>query len=414
MIERFKVHKVGKECEKEVYTALNYNGYSQDIVIEKGNIREVEQLKKYALAFELDIIKRNYTVTAKKRDWCRYYHRGTLRHKPYEFDRIFIDIDSPYSEHSTRLEAILQGLGLSYTLVQSASNNIHLYIHTRRVSSERIYRRCSAELGRYFIKHGIPVDKSSYSPRQGVYLEGFRILKKHGRSSRVRKIYKAQELLTAPKVIRRVRGYSIRYAMRVIQRELRGSRHINMQALSLRYGIPHSTLQRALQRLTEHGALRYINMGCKGVRVVSVDREVMNRSIAYQRTSRQYWLRVIEGTWRVIEPLSELLQYTKRMFCGSGVVCGVFTPVGTLHGVFDRTRGSPEHSSYGAQRITKGTRNKVLYTTLIKARYQGKTADQIREIAYMLHERMENRLTFKINEVEAVIRWAVKAELRYG
>ncbi len=401
--------KARKESEKHLYTLTNYNGHSRDLVIEKDDIAGVELMRQYALFMDLDIIQRNYTVKATKKEWGRLYNGLKFRSSPHEFHRIFLDIDQSYSDNADILEKALQDLGVGYDLYESATGNIHVYIHITKTSSQRAYKQATKALRKYLAKRGINVDISSLSPLQGVYLEGFRIMKKGGRKSVFRKHVGAYQTTTAHQISKRLEGYSIRYGMRLIRRELRHKRSINLSEISREYGIPQQTLQRALERLTEGGAITYTSRGSKGVRVESMDRERLNKVIHYQRTRKQYWHMVLNGSWCIVKPLSELLQYTKRMLCTQRGVRVSEGGVRGAGGVQDGTRGSPDTQS-GV--IPEGERNNRLWRALVRARYEGRTPQQVRDLAWRVHERMERKATYKPSEVEAVIRWALRLQIR--
>lgn len=421
-----------------------FKDYAGDIVDEyiyyKDNeLQELEGIKQYAIEQGLDILHFPHTISLSPHRWQMYYTgRDTVTIQEvdtHQMTSIFLDIDSDLYENYQSLKEAVKCLPCSVKMFESAGGGIHLYLSIKKCESVEMYRRAVSVLVRHFKRFNLEVDANSISPMQVSYLEGFRVLAKHGISSRYYEEFsKGGGSLTAFELVKRFTNtdYKTSEAMdilhevihnRVIPEATRGCNGFNLHAISRMYSIPSYTLSKALRALQIGGAVSYSSvLGCKGgVRVHKIDNRRWRKTRREQltRKSNFYFINMMacfHWCLGIIGFISECCKYIEKgMLDKLGFIRLLHTSLYT-QGLLSGSSGSVTGESSSSvdlgleEMIQIGERNTILVKRLVNARYKGLDLERVcNAVLDRMVQTAVNPFTYK--EAQAVLRWVKRIEL---
>ncbi len=430
-----------KRQDKTFIRYIDTNKVQQGVhIFKRGDTDELQRIKEYAINNDLDVLAYSNIISLSKEQYKRYYRGSDIsinKSNIYEIDTIFIDIDVPLYENYYQLQSALKDSGIiNYQVFESASGNIHLYIKVVKFSDVEQYKVLVKTIGNYLEQKGIVIDASSSNPIQKTYLEGFRVLSKQGFSSKyIKELSHRGKQQTPFQVLKEMhqrgikieREYSIKYAMYLLQDELQYnySGELHLSQLEEKYLVPKYTFSRGLRALQGFRAIEYKTIrGSSGyIQVNYYNENRFNRCIKQQMTRKQnfFYINVLQ-IFKVLRNVylhlvNECCKYIEKSIGTfhnfiSRYASSLYVQ-GLLSGNSGTKRDIKQVQKIQNEKIQQGERNRTLYKTLVRGKYQGLSDTELDELASDIHSRMEQSISkpFKKTEVESVLRWVKRITL---
>lgn len=434
-------NKVAKNCAKSCVEFKDKKGLIKDMYIYRiGNKKDIEKIKKYASKNNYDVLDFIHSIKMSRKQWALYYSgmfTSLSSNNIYEYESLFIDIDMPLVENYHILNALKDSGIKNYQVLESASGNIHLYVKVQKFKRKQQYVDTIKLIGLYLEKHSIYIDPNSAKKLQKTYLEGFRVLKKYGFSSKEiqtglnsqeeKQTYFDIHKILYKKGLKIPKPKSMKYAMRIVKTELfeNCSRSLSLTNIEHQYLIPHSTTSRALKRLSEAKAITYTSkQGVNGgVQISHCNERLFNDCINRQLTRPQNYIYInvmyafqilyIFSRNLVVKAFLKLCNYIEKNNTTSNIFILLFiifqNSQGLLSGSsgFSKTKTGFETSN---KIIKMGNRNKSLYQALLSAKAKGCCESELYKLSRKIHSRMQQTQqdNYSLNQVDSTLKWVLK------